>query len=105
MSRGSPVVDQNFAYFQVSAANHLHLYTIDTDMWMQLPPCPHRNSALVIIDNELTAVGGRSSENSTKKLVTLRRGQWEGEFPPMFIRREYAACVSISNDNIIYIPV
>ena len=97
MIRGSAVTDQNVAYFTPYGSNKVYRYTISTDEWLSLPPCPHCNSALVIIDNELTAVGGYSGVNFTNKLVTLRQGRWVEEYPPMGRGRRSAACVGISN--------
>ena len=97
MRRGSAVTDQNIAYFTPIRSNEVYRYTISTDEWLRLPPCPHSNSALVIIDNELTAVGGYSGRNRTNKLVTLRQGQWVEEYPPMGRGRSSVACVGISN--------
>ena len=97
MRRGSAVVDKNFAYCTSSQSNKVYRYTISTDEWLSLPLCPHYDSALVIIDNELTAVGGSSGEYRTKKLVTLRQGRWVEEYPPLGRGRSRAACVGISN--------
>ena len=96
MCRGSAVTDKNFAYFRL-VTNELYRYTMSTNEWLSLPPCPHSYSALVIIDNELTAVGGSSGGNRTNKLFTLRQGRWVEEYPPMGKGRRSAACVGISN--------
>ena len=96
MRRGSAVTDQNVAYFAPFVSNKVYRYTISTDEWLSLPPCPHSNSALVI-NNELTAVGGVSGGNRTIKLVTLRQGRWVKEYPPLGRRYSSVACVGISN--------
>ena len=97
MYRGSAVTDQNVAYFTSSHSNKVYHYTISTDEWLTLPPCPYSNSALVIIDNELTAVGGGCGGYCTNKLVTLRQGRWVEEYPRMCSRHSRATCVGISN--------
>ena len=98
MYRGCALTYQNVAYFTPSSAsNQVYRYTISTNEWLSLPPCPHSHSALVIIDNELTAVGGVIGQNCTNKLVTLRQGRWVEEYPPMGRGRSSAACVGISN--------
>ena len=71
MRRGSAAAEQNFTYFRPLGENEVYLYTISTDEWLKLPTCPHSSSALVIIHNELTAVGGYSGGNYTNKLFTL----------------------------------
>ena len=105
MKRGSAVTDQNVAYFTPSVSNEVYRYTISTNSWLNLPPCPHSSSALVIIDKELTAVGGYSGGNRTNKLVTLRQGQWVEEYPPMGSVRRRAACVGISNVHHVNVIV
>ena len=105
MSRGSAAADHNYAYFTPYWSNEVYRYTISTDEWLRLPPCPHAYFALVIIDNELTAVGGYSGGNNTNNLFTLRQGRWVEEYPPMSIARSSAACVGISNDHHMYIMV
>ena len=97
MSRGSSVTDNNFAYFTPYGSKEVYRYTINTDEWLHLPPCPHFHSALVIVDNELTAVGGYSGRSRTNKLVTLRQGRWVEEYPPIGRGRSCAACVGTSN--------
>ena len=105
MERGSAAADHNYAFFTPYGSNEVYRYTISTDEWLRLPTCPHSSPALVIIDNELTAVGGSSGGNHTNKLFTLRQGQWVEEYPPMSIARSSAACVGISNDHLMYIMV
>ena len=106
MRRGSAAADHNYAYFRTYGSNEVYRYTISTDEWLRLPTCPHSSSALVIIDNELTAVCGYSGDgNHTNKLLTLRQGRWVEEYPPMSIARYSASCVGISNDRHMYIMV
>ena len=105
MYRGSAAADHNFAYFTPTGSNKVYRYTISTDEWISLPPCPHIYSALVIINNELTAVGGSNGCIRTNKLVTLRQGHWVEEYPPMGRCRRSAACVAISNVHYMNIIV
>ena len=97
MSRGSAAIDKMFAYFTPLDSKDVYRYTISTDEWLSLPPCPHSYSALVIIDNELTAVGGYSGRYCINKLFTLRKGRWVEKYPPMGRGHSSAACVGISN--------
>ena len=107
MRRGSAAADHNYAYFRPYGSNEVYRYTISKDEWLKLPPCPHSHSALVIIDNELTAVGGSRplSVNDTNKLFTLRQGQWVKVYPPMSVAHSNAACVGISKDHHKYFIV
>ena len=105
MSRGSAAFNRTFAYITSIWSNEAYLYTISTDEWLSLPPCPHSMSALVSIDNELTAVGGSSGGNRTNKLFTLRQGSWVEVYPPMGRRLSNVACVGISNTHHMNIIV
>ena len=53
MYRGPATTDGRFAYFAT-----VYQYEYSTEKWEELPACPHQNFGLVIIDRELTAVGG-----------------------------------------------
>ena len=86
----------------------LYSYEWSTELWRQLPSCPYRDSALVIIDGELTTVGGmrmgvRSGSEYTNKLLTLRQGQWVEEYPPMENARSNPAAVSTSDGDYIIV--
>ena len=62
--------------------------------------CPYYSSGLVlvIINGELTAVGGWDGSR-TNKLVTLRQGQWVEHYPPMSIKRSSPAVVSTPDEK------
>ena len=106
MCRGSAAADHNFAYFTPYGSNEIYRYRISTDEWLRLPPYLHSSSALVIIDNELTAVGGFSGGYKlTNKLFTLHHGRWVKVHPPMSRARRSVACVGISNDYHKYFLV
>ena len=100
MSRGSATTDHQFAYFTPLNSPSVYQYEWSTDQWKELPSCPCRNSGLVIIDGELTAVGGESSEVSNK-LFTLRQRKWVEEYPPMKTARSDPAVVSASDGDYI----
>ena len=104
MCRGSATTDNQCAYFTPDDSNAVYKYTHDicgVDKWVQLPPCPYRNSALVFIEGSLTAVGGRNKYHSTEKLFTLQQKQWVEEYPPMNTPRSDAAVVSTPDGDII----
>ena len=90
MSRGSATTDGRFAYFTPSGSASVYRYEWDSEKWSQLPSCPSLDSGLVIIDRELTAVGGYAANDSTwprmvstDKLHTLRLWRWVEKHPPM----------------------
>ena len=102
--RGSATTDDQFAYFTPDGSNSIYSYEWNTEKWEGLPPFPYRNSGLVIIDGELTAVGGwGGSCGFTNKLFTLRQGQWVEQYPPMNTARSSPAVVSTSDGNYIVV--
>ena len=103
MDRGSVTTDHQFAYFTRDGSNTVYSYQWSTEKWEQLPPCPYHNSALVIIDGSLTAVGGWDGHCHTNKLFTLRQRQWVEEYPPMNTARFSPAVVSTSEDDYIIV--
>ena len=103
MVRGSATTDDQFAYFTPHGSNSVYRYQLSTEKWEELPPSPYRKSGLVIIDGELTAVGGYGGYRYIKKLFTLRRGQWVEHYPPMNTARSSPAVVSTSDGNYIVV--
>ena len=103
MFRGSVTTDHQFAYFAPHVSNTVYSYQWSTEKWEQLPPCPYKYSALVIIDGSLTAVGGRDGPYCTNKVVTLRQRQWVEEYPPMNTARSSPAVVSTSDGDYIIV--
>ena len=103
MVRGSATTDDQFAYFIPDGSNLVYRYQWSTEKWEKLPPSLYRNSGLVIVDRELTAVGGADGFDRTNKLVTLRQGQWVEHYPPMNTARSSPAVVSTSDGNYIFV--
>ena len=103
MRRGSAATDDEFAYFTPWASNSVYRYQWSTEKWEELPPSPYRNSGLVIINGELTAVGGNEGSRRTNKLFTLRQSQWVEHYPPMNTARSMTTVVSISDGNCIVV--
>ena len=97
MARGSATTDGGFAYFTPDSTS-VYQYEYSTEKWEKLPACPHENSGLVVIDRELTAVGGQDgSYRSTNKLYTQRQREWVEKYPPMNTARSHPAVVSTSD--------
>ena len=97
MSRGSATTDGRFAYFAPINSTSVYRYEYSTEKWEELPACPHQNSGLVVIDRELTAVGGQDGSHCTNKLYTLRQREWVEKYPPMDTAGSYPAVVSTSD--------
>ena len=105
MVRGSATTDSRYAYFTPINSNStsLHQYEYSTEKWANLPPCPYRKSGLVIIDTELTTVGGHDGRSHTNKLFTLQQGKWVEKYPPMNYGRYNPAVVSASGGDYIIV--
>ena len=104
MYRGSATTDRQFAYFTSEDSNTVYSYQWSTEKWQQLPPCPYHDSALVIIDGSLTAVGGDDgSDCCTNKHFIFQQRQWVEEYPPMNTARSSPAVVSTSDGDYIIV--
>ena len=101
MWRGSATINSRFAYFAPANSTSLYQYEYSTEKWLDLPPCPYRNSGLAIIDSELTTVGGWDEIYLTSKLFTLRQRKWVEKYPPMNIARHSPAVVSTSDGDYL----
>ena len=98
MIGGSATTDHQFSYF------NRYSYQWSTEKWEELPPCPYYDSGLVIINGQLTAVGGYDGpERRTNKLFTLRQSQWIEEYPPMNTARSSSTVVSSSDGEYIIV--
>ena len=102
MERGSATTDGRFAYFTPTSTS-LYQCEYSTEKWSDLPPCPHRDSGLAIIDRELTTVGGRDGRSHTNKLFTLRQRKWVKKYPPMNTTRCRPAVVGTSDDDYLIV--
>ena len=100
---GSATADNQFAYFTPLNSKLVYTYQWSTEKWNQLPLSPYWNSGLVIINGELTAVGGWDAESRTNKLFTLQQGQWVEHYPPMNTARSSPAVVSTPDGNYILV--
>ena len=107
MVRGSATTDDQFAYFTPYDSNSVYIYNWSTNEWNKLSSSPYRNSGLVIIDGELTAVGGQEPDKSTgtNKVVTLKEKNWVERYPSMKHHVFSAAVVSYNTDTDNYIFV
>ena len=104
MYRGSATTDHQFSYFTRYRSNSVYSYQWSTENWEELPPCPYHNSGLVIVNGQLTAVGGNvASYRYTNKLFTFRQSQWIEEYPPMNTARSETTVVSSSDGEYIIV--
>ena len=105
MFDGSAASDHQYAYFTPGASNLVYRYEWSTLKWEQLPPSLYCSSGLVIIDGELTAVGGYNNESGSKtnKVFTLRENQWVEHYPPMNAEFESPTAISTSDGNHVFV--
>ena len=103
MWRGSATTDDQFAYFTPAGSELVYRYQLSTEKWEKLPSSPYWNSGLVIIDGELTAVGGEGGSHYTNELFTLQQGQWVVNYPPMNTARYMTTVVSTSFGKYIVV--
>ena len=91
------------AYCMPNGSNAVYQYECSTEKWEKLPPCPSHASGLIIIDTELTAVGGKDESDCTNKLLTLQNRKWVEKYPPMNVARSSPAVVATSNGNCVIV--
>ena len=99
MYRASGAVVQGSAvYLRPGGTNQVHGYNSATNVWFQLPDCPHNFFSLAVVDNLLTAIGGRQAYQNTNTLLSLteegRDRKWVEMFPPMPTKRDCTCSVS-----------
>ena len=103
MIRGSATTDGQFTYFTPNVFASVHQYELRREKWEELPSCPYKNTALVIIDGKLTIVGGWSGSRCTNKLLTLRQRKWVEEYPSMNTARSSPAVVTTSDGEYLIV--
>ena len=86
--RGSAVSHDKMAYFNPFASTAV--YQFEEDQWTALPECPHYHSALTVINEQLTTVGGSHRPlggDPTNSLASLtgegKDRKWVEHFPRM----------------------
>ena len=103
MQRGSATTDHQYSCFTPYGSYSVYIYQWSTEKWKELPPCPYSDSGLVIINGQLTAVGGEDRSRCTNKLFTFRQRQWIDEYPPMNTARSDTTIVSSSDGEYIIV--
>ena len=98
MWRGSAVSHDKMAYFNPCLSTAV--YQFEEDQWTALPKCPHYHSALTVINEQLTTVGGshgRHGGDPTNSLASLtgegKDRKWVEHFPRMPTSRYNLAAV------------
>ena len=59
-------------------------YDSASNNWSELPRCPNRDFSLAVVNNLLTAIGGKTPKGDcTSSLLSLTYKKWTKQFPPM----------------------
>ena len=98
MYRGSAVSHDKMAYF--NPCDSTAVYQFEEDQWTALPECPYYNSALTVVNKQLTTVGGSHGpygDDPTNSLASLtgegKDRKWVEHFPRMPTSRSRLAAV------------
>ena len=96
------ITDGATAYFQVNS-DEIHVYNTASSRWSQLPNCRYQGSALAVINNSLTAIGGEDiyviGYCSVFTLENAR--QWKEILPPMEIGRTHSIAICTGTALIV----
>ena len=97
------VVDENMIYFNTDGSNNVQCYNRNNDLWTQLPHCPNTYSSFVVINHELTAIGGLNAHiKYSNDVYSLKeRGAWVAIFPPMPTKRCSATAICTESSLIV----
>ena len=95
-------VKGNVAYFQPSGQYIVLAYDSTKSVWFELPRCPNCNFSLAVINDLLTAIGGRTPEGKlTSTLLSLTDKKWTEQFPPMPTKRWLTAVVCSARSLVV----
>ena len=96
------ITDGPATYFRVHS-DEIHAYNTTSSRWSQLPNCRYQGSALAVVNNSLTAVGGEDvyviGYRSVFTLENVR--QWKEIFPPMRVGRTHSIALCTGTALIV----
>ena len=106
MYRGAAVSHGKMAYFNCANSTSVYCYNSQHQLWRQLPNCHSLDSALVMIDDKVTTVGGRQATGRvTNSLASLtgeeKDSKWVKVFPRMPTARYQLAAVCRRRNVIV----
>ena len=97
MWRGAAVSHGKMAYFNSGRSTRVYSYDSQGQLWLRLPDCHSKNSALVMANDKLTTVGGLQDGRPTNSLASLtgegKDSKWVELFPRMPTARYGLAAV------------
>ena len=101
---GAAVVHGNTALF--SRGYNVYSYRVTEDEWTRLPPCKYRDSALAVVNDQLTTIGGWVPATvPTNSLLSLSGSppvqRWEEVLPPMPTERLLLAAATTPTHLVV----
>ena len=83
------------AYFRLQNSGQVHSYNSAREEWSTLPDFNTYNFTLTVVNDLVTAVGGKCAGKSTNMVLSIGiGGTWFQKFHPMIMPCEFAAVVS-----------
>jgi N-acetylneuraminic acid mutarotase len=97
---GAAVVHGSTAYF--SSDHNVYSYTVPGNKWTKLPECKYRFSALAVVNDTLTTIGGLDRQKrATDTFVSLSGSSWEEVLPPMPTERVHPAAATTPTHLVV----
>ena len=90
MLRGSATVYGSVTYFALPDNRKVWSYNSDTKKWSHLPECPRAMFTLAVVNDLVTAVGGKKDGKRTNTLLSFKEeasGSWVEKLPSMQTER------------------
>ena len=101
MSGEVAVVNGSVSYFQ-PGQHTLLAYDSVKNNWSELPRCPNRDFSLAVVNNLLTAIGGKTPNREfTSSLLSLTDAKWTEQFPSMPTKRWLTAVVCSGRSLVV----
>ena len=98
-------VDGSVAYFRSMMPSSLYrvfAYNSANNKWSELPRCPNRGFSLAVVNNLLTAIGGKTpNDELTKSLLSFTDKKWTEKFPPMPTKCYFTAAVCSGKSLVV----
>ena len=97
-------VNGSVAYFLPGGLGQHIVLTYDSakNDWSELPRCPNSDFSLAVVNNFLTAIGGKTTKDEySSSLLSLTDKKWTEQFPPMPTKRWLTAVLCSSRSLVV----
>ena len=98
------VVEGSVAYFLLGDiySKTVFAYKSTNSKWSELPKCPNSGFSLAMVNNLLTAIGGKTSNREvTNSLLSLTDSKWTKRFSPMPTKRWLTVAVCSGRSLVV----